>query len=345
LDWGQDLIALREWMRANHLDNIHLSYYGTARPAAYNIRANLLPSFTLNDFGPEVDGFNAYAAEPGWYAISATSLQLGLLYTHWDLYAPFRQHDPDARIGRSILAYRIDYPSTETDRAVVLGLLAGDLDRAALGGQPDRRLVVKWAGPDAAVLDMQGRARYIAHGGEPIVGFAPDVHAALIARAQRLGSDVSGNLRLFEIDARGALDAKVRSLIQGKITTADHSPIALPVEFEGELTLLGYDLSGVSGQPIDLVTYWRVRQPPTARLAIFAHALDANGQLLTQKDGLNIRLSALEGGDVILQHFVIDRPAATTYLDLGLYDPADGRRMLAAAPGGQTTDRVRVTLP
>ncbi|HEY4721107.1 MAG TPA: hypothetical protein VII92_04635, partial [Anaerolineae bacterium] len=90
LDWGQDLIALREWMTANRLDRLNLAYFGTARPSAYGIQANLLPSFTLNDFGAEVDGFSANALPPGWYAISATSLQLGLVYSHWNEYAPFR---------------------------------------------------------------------------------------------------------------------------------------------------------------------------------------------------------------------------------------------------------------
>ena len=73
LDWGQDLIALREWQRANNVTDLHLAYFGTARPEAYGVSAQLLPSFALNDFGPEVDGFNASALPPGHYAISATS--------------------------------------------------------------------------------------------------------------------------------------------------------------------------------------------------------------------------------------------------------------------------------
>ena len=56
---------------------------------------------------------------------------------------------------------------------------------------PDRQLIVKWAGQDALVLDMHGPARYITRGGEPIAGFAPDVHDALMAQAT-LGSDASG---------------------------------------------------------------------------------------------------------------------------------------------------------
>jgi hypothetical protein len=344
LDWGQGLIALREWLRANNIDTINLSYFGTAHAEAYGIRADLLPGFPLSDFGPESDGFSAYALPPGWYAISATSLQLGLLYSHWDLYAPFRTRVPDARVGRSILAYRLDYPSTGVDRAVVLGPVASDLDLETLGGQPDRQLRVKWAGRDAAVLDMQGPARYITRGGEPIVGFAPDVHDALIAHAQRLGSDASGALRLFEIDARAALGQKLASLVDAPIAAPDGTPIRLPIEFDAGLALLGYDLTVGASQPIDLVTYWQTRQTPATPLAVFVHVLGADGRILAQGDGLNVRLSSLEDGDVILQHFIIDHPAGAALIDIGIYDPTDANRMAARLPNGRIIDHVNVAL-
>ena len=343
LDWGQDLILLREWVQAQNLDAIDLAYFGTARPEAYGIHANLLPSFTLNDFGPDVDGFSAHALPPGWYAISATSLQLGLLYSHRDVYAPFRDREPAARIGRSILAYHVGYSSSEVDRAVVLGPVAGDLELETLGGHPDRRLIVKWAGADAAVFDVQGRARYVTRGGEPIAGFAPDVHRALIAGAERLGSDTSGALRLFEIDARQALAPKIDSLAQARVETPGGRPLLLPIEFEGGLTLLGYDLRAEADRPIDLITYWQARRPAVARQTVFAHMLDRDNRLLAQGDGLNVRLSALEAGDVILQHFVIDRPPEAAALAMGLYDPATGRRFALVADPAM--DRVRVSLP
>jgi hypothetical protein len=243
------------------------------------------------------------------------------------LYAPFREREPDARIGRSILAYHIDYPASGVDRVVVVGPLAGDLDRATLGGQADRQLRLKWAGDGAAVLDMQGKARYITRGSEPIAGFAPDLHDALIANAERLGNDSSGALRLFAIDTRAALGAKLASLAKSPIFTPEGSALSLPIEFEGGLSLLGYDLTASAGSPVDLVTYWQARAPIAPRLAIFAHLLDADGRILAQGDGLNVRLSALEDGDVVLQHFTIDHPTGAATLAIGLYDPVDGHRM------------------
>ncbi len=317
LDWGQDLIALREWQRANHVTDLNLAYFGTARPQAYGVSARLLPSFPLNDVGPEADGFNAAAVPPGHYAISATSLQLGTLYTRWKLYEAFKAREPDERVGRSFLIYDVAYPQAAADRTVVLGPVAGDLDRDTLGGSPDRELILKWAGQNAAVLDMQGPARYITRGGEALAGFAPDLHQALLSQARRLGSDASGQLRLFEIDARPVVSE----------TFKQPHGLAQPIGFEGGLTLLGYDVRAGSDQPVELVTYWRVDQPPAGPLSIFVHAIGTNDEIIAQRDGLNVRLSALEPGDVIVQRFVIESPETVQALRLGVYDPATGRRL------------------
>jgi hypothetical protein len=317
LDWGQDLIALREWQQANQVTDLNLAYFGTARPPAYGVSARLLPGFSLNDVGPEADGFSAAAVPPGHYAISATSLQLGTLYTRWKLYEAFKAREPDERVGRSFLIYTVAYPPATLDRTVVLGPVAGDLDRDTLGGSPDRELSLKWAGQDAVVLDMQGPARYITRGGEPLAGFAPDLHQALIGQARRLGSDASGQLRLFEIDARPAVSE----------TFKQPRGLAQPIGFEGGLTLLGYDVRTGSDQPAELVTYWRVDQPPARHLSIFVHAIGGNDQIIAQQDGLNVRLSALEPGDVIAQRFVIDSPETVQALQLGVYDPASGQRL------------------
>ena len=74
LDWGQDLIALREWQRARQPDRLSVAYYGSARPEAYGLDVNLLPSFSLNDYGSEIDGFTARALPPAPGAPNARSL-------------------------------------------------------------------------------------------------------------------------------------------------------------------------------------------------------------------------------------------------------------------------------
>jgi hypothetical protein len=213
---------------------------------------------------------------------------------------------------------------------IVLGPQASDLETTTLGLDPNRQLIVKWAGSDAVVLDMQGKALYIARGGEPIAGFAPDIREALLAQGTKLGTDASGDLRLWEIDARSALSETLRQ---------SHG-LAQPIGFEGGLTLIGYDLRAEPDQPIDLVTYWRVDHVPTQPLSIFAHIVDAAGSLVAQRDGLNVRLSSLEPGDVVLQHFVIDHPADAVELRLGLYNPRTEERL----PTTDAVDAVQVPL-
>jgi hypothetical protein len=254
-------------------------------------------------------------------------LQLGTLYSRWKLYEAFRDRVPEARVGRSFLIYNVSYPSSEVDRTVVLGPVAGDLDRATLGGLDDRRLIVKWAGQGAAVLDMQGPARYMTRGGEPLIGFAPEVHDALLAHGIRLGSDASGDLRLWEIDARSALRETLKTLENKPVFAPDGTVFDLPIAFDGGLSLIGYDTTVEPDQPIDLVTYWRVDQVPSPPLSTFAHAVDAAGNIVAQGDGLNVRLSSLEPGDLIAQHFVIEPAESAQVLRVGLYDPTTGSRL------------------
>jgi hypothetical protein len=329
LDWGQDWIAVQQWQYAHPTDRLAVAYYGSARPQAYGAAVQLLPSFSLNDFGPEIDGFTAYALPPGQYAISASSLQLGLLYSHLNLYAPFRARDPIGRVGRSFLLYNVAYPDPQVDRTVVLGPQASDLETTTLGLNPDRQLIVKWAGPDALVLDGQGPARYITRGGETLAGFAPDLHQALLEHGTKLGTDASGELRLWEIDARSALSA----------TLSRPRGLAQPIGFADGLTLIGYDLRAEQDQPIDLVTYWRIDQTVTPPVSLFVHAVDAAGHLIAQHDGLTVRLSSLEPGDVIVQHSVLEHPVGAIALEIGLYDPASGQRHMT----DQNLDHVELT--
>jgi hypothetical protein len=338
LDWGQDWIELQQWRQTHPLDRLSVAYYGSARPQAYGLDPQLLPSFSLEDYGPEIDGFTAQALPPGTYAISASSLQLGLLYSHLNLYAPFRVREPSERVGRSFLMYDVAYPDPAVDRTIVLGPQASDLDTTTLGLDPDRQLIVKWAGQDALVLDMQGPARYITRGGESIAGFAPAVHDALLAQATKLGHDASGELRLWQIDARGALSETLNTLENKPVYAPDDTPLNLPLAYANGLTLIGYDVTAQPDQPIELVTYWRVERTPEQPVSIFAHALDASGQIVSQRDGLNVKVSSLEPGDILLQHFTIDQPPGVEALELGLYDATSGQRMLA----NQRFDRVRL---
>ena len=100
LDWGQDLEALAEWHRQNPDVPLYLSYFGTAKPAAYGIR--------YSDLQDTLDLQGTYP--PGVAAISATHLQG--VYSLRDEYRVFReQAQPIDVLGGTIYLYHFPLTS------------------------------------------------------------------------------------------------------------------------------------------------------------------------------------------------------------------------------------------
>jgi hypothetical protein len=109
IDWGQDLEGLKVWMVQEDVDRVRLSWFGSARPEVYDINYDLLPGipygYPLWDDPP----FNRQQPEPGIYAISVTNL-LGVVFPDHDVYAWFREREPDAKIGYSLFVYKVVEP-------------------------------------------------------------------------------------------------------------------------------------------------------------------------------------------------------------------------------------------
>lgn len=101
LDWGQGLLELRDYMQANGIPSVYLSYFGSALPAGYGIRYVPLPSFF--PLPPHPAG--APAEEPRWAAVSATNL-VGP-YVGPEVFAGLRAAPPDTVLGHTIFVYRI----------------------------------------------------------------------------------------------------------------------------------------------------------------------------------------------------------------------------------------------
>lgn len=114
IDWGQDLLSLRRWIRER--DNslpLYLAYYGHVNPALAGIEFELPP---LKSELPD-DSRAADALAPGLYAISTTLLQgqphnLNLAdgtrrYAQSESFSYFKQLEPVDRVGYSMLIYRV----------------------------------------------------------------------------------------------------------------------------------------------------------------------------------------------------------------------------------------------
>ena len=117
LDWGQDLLFLKEWI-ANHGDQkpFHLAYFGSHDPRVAGIAYRPVPRSPGT-----LDERRSLAAPPtlsaGYYAVSASLLQ-GHAWTvpdgdgEWTYagefdYSYFQNHIPVARAGASIFIYEI----------------------------------------------------------------------------------------------------------------------------------------------------------------------------------------------------------------------------------------------
>jgi len=84
MDWGQDLKLLGEYVKENQVDEVVLSYFGTADPGSYGISRR---SFTEQE---------KKKPGKGVYALSVRCLGT----VEWA-----KDHEPTARAGYSILIY------------------------------------------------------------------------------------------------------------------------------------------------------------------------------------------------------------------------------------------------
>ena len=99
IDWGQGLLALRDFMRTEHVPSVYLSYFGSAQPEGYGIAYVPLGSFfPLRTLPMPVP-------QPKWVVVSATNLESA--YFRADPFARFRDSRPDRVLGGSLYVYRL----------------------------------------------------------------------------------------------------------------------------------------------------------------------------------------------------------------------------------------------
>lgn len=101
LDWGQGLVALREFMQEEGVDLVYLAYFGSALPEGYGIKYVRLPSFY--PLPPQPEAPHA----PKFAVVSATLLSGK--YLRLDTYRDARENQKPYRIlGHTMYVYRAD---------------------------------------------------------------------------------------------------------------------------------------------------------------------------------------------------------------------------------------------
>jgi 4-amino-4-deoxy-L-arabinose transferase-like glycosyltransferase len=104
LDWGQGLLALRDFVGTTG-SRIYLSYFGSAWPAAYGIEYE-----PLHSFFPLPAGSGSGERPPRYMVVSATNLRG--VYFAGDPFAPYREVQPDTVLAHTLYVFRMD---EETD--------------------------------------------------------------------------------------------------------------------------------------------------------------------------------------------------------------------------------------
>ena len=139
-----------------------------------------------------------------------------------------------------------------------------------------------------------------------------------------------------------------------------------PIHFANGLTLVDCSVQRTAEQTVRAVTLWEVSEPldlppipivanppppgvySGSRLAVFAHLVSSDGELIAADDGLWVDPLTLQLGDQFYQVHHLAAPEGTSSLpslfDIGLYDPLSGSRwpILNAAGTVGADDHLRI---
>ncbi|HPL27052.1 MAG TPA: glycosyltransferase family 39 protein [Anaerolineae bacterium] len=146
----------------------------------------------------------------------------------------------------------------------------------------------------------------------------------------------------------GALDvASIPHLME-----APPMQVAVGAGFGEAITLLGYDLDrheAARGETIHLTLYWQARQGMQHEYTVFTHLLDAANHISAQQDSVPAQGSrpttSWVKGEIIVDEYQLvvkaDAPLGEHQIEIGVYEPASGRRLAVFDSSGQALgDRV-----
>jgi hypothetical protein len=123
----------------------------------------------------------------------------------------------------------------------------------------------------------------------------------------------------------------------------------LQATFGSEIELVGYDLLPVEPQKAELSLIWRAVSEPADSYTVFVHVLDPAGVCcIWQQDTIPGQgahpTDQWLAGEVVIDKHLIEMPpdaAAGTYpIEVGLYLPQNGQRLLITIPGLRDNDAV-----
>jgi hypothetical protein len=128
-------------------------------------------------------------------------------------------------------------------------------------------------------------------------------------------------------------------------THVQEAQVPLHVDFGGQITLLGHDLTPANPRPGDAMTvtlYWEATQPLGTDYSAFVHLVDEQMNIYAQQDSLNpgrYPTHLWQSGEYNKDVHEVEIPAGTPpgeyLLGVGLYDPTTMIRLPISEEAGQ----------
>lgn len=306
VDWGQDLMALGHWQRESEAQ-IKLSYFGTAHPSAYGVSFEPLPTWAPapEQGDPTKQAFYPADPAPGTYAISVTNLHGVVLGEAKDSYAWFRDREPWDRIGGSIFIYDVESRG-EPASVALSGLTPAEMAPTIHDRFATNDVHIRW-------INAQDSRIFPAEGGWLVIS----------------GKEAMARTPLDALPIP-ALEATIDGQMLYRLPPAPELTWADgEVDFADTLTFLGYEDLLWDEHLITLLTAWRVERATQRPLKLFVHALDENGAIISQWDGLDIDPGSWQEGDVFVQRHTFALPDALqpSSIAVGVYDSSNAERL------------------
>jgi hypothetical protein len=330
IDWGQDMVGLKNYVAQNHIDQIKLSYFGIAHPTAYGLTTQAIPPVrtAMHDQGAWwLKTYYPHDPPPGKYAISVANLMGGIWIDH-AAYAFFRDRTPDTTIGNSIYVYTIE-PCGNPANLSLAGLQLDQIDPATYQQFATNQVRPRWFDATSSVIAAPGEAWIAIADNQPIAPEFKTLFAdvAPIARAKLTDEDRSYALYHFDLAQR--------------IAHAAQQVTPISATFGSTTNLLGYTLQR-NGPDVTLTTYWRAGDHVVTPLQMFVHVLGADGSIVAQQDRLDVPAYGWRSGDVIaqVQHLAVPPQTAPLQLEVGLYNADSGERLPVTITGQAVSNRV-----
>ncbi|HSD83821.1 MAG TPA: hypothetical protein VLG46_08185, partial [Anaerolineae bacterium] len=336
LDWGQDLVGLKDYVAQQHIADLNLSYFGNTPPSVYGLHTYALPPVrsAMHEQGAWwLRRYYPPNPAPGTYAISVANLMGGIWNNQSD-YAYFRAREPEAIIGHTIYVYTVPARGTPIDLSLA-GVQLDQIDPLAYQQFNTNAVRPRWFAATSSLIAAPDRTWLAIADDQPLAPeLAPvlaDVHPVLRATT----TDDQRSYALYDFDLGQRLSAAAQRSEQ---TTALGK---LPIRFGNTAELIGYQLTEqVTG--LTLITYWRAGDRVVTPLQLFVHMLGADGAIVAQQDRLDVPAEGWHAGDLIAQIHHIELPANTAAqsIALGLYNPDTGQRLPVMVDGHEVDQRL-----